>query len=88
MFASADRDPDAFPEADQCLLGRSPNPHLIFGNGIHFCLGARLARLELRVALEELLTRTKGFALAGAEPRRYRWPGNGPRALPLDVELC
>jgi cytochrome P450 len=88
MFASADRDPDAFSEADQCLLGRSPNPHLIFGNGIHFCLGARLARLELRVALEELLTRTKGFALAGAEPRRYRWPGNGPRALPLDVELC
>jgi cytochrome P450 len=87
MFAAADRDPDAFPDADQCRLGRSPNQHLIFGNGIHFCLGARLARLELRVALEELLARTEGFTLAGAEPRRYRWPGNGPRSLPLDVEL-
>ncbi len=86
MFAAADRDPDAFPDAGECRLGRSPNPHLIFGNGIHFCLGARLARLELRVALEELLARTKGFTPSGAEPRRYRWPGNGPRSLPLAVE--
>jgi hypothetical protein len=83
MFASADRDPDAFPDAERCRLGRSPYQHLIFGNGVHFCLGARLARLELRVALEELLTRTKGFRLAGPEPRRFRWPGNGPRSLPL-----
>ena len=68
---------------ERCRLGRSPNQHLIFGNGVHFCLGARLARLELRVALEELLGRTKAFGLAGPEPTRFRWPGNGPRSLPL-----
>jgi cytochrome P450 len=88
MFAAADRDPDAFPQPDQCRLGRSPNQHLIFGNGIHFCLGARLARLELRVAIEETLARTKRFELSGPEPRRYRWPGNGPRSLPLMFELA
>jgi cytochrome P450 len=86
MFAAADRDPDAFPDAEQCRLGRSPNQHLIFGNGIHFCLGARLARLELRVAIEEMLARTKSFKLAGPDPRRYRWPGNGPRSLLLAFE--
>lgn len=88
MFAAADRDPDSFPEAERCQLGRSPNQHLIFGNGTHFCLGARLARLELRVALEEMLARTKSFELVGPEPRRYRWPGNGPRSLPLAIRLA
>jgi cytochrome P450 len=87
MFAAAGRDPEAFPDAERCRLGRSPNRHLIFGNGIHFCSGARLARLELRVALEELSARTKGFRLAGPEPRRFRWPGNGPRSLPLHITL-
>jgi cytochrome P450 len=86
MFAAADRDSEAFPEAERCKLGRSPNRHLVFGNGTHFCLGARLARLELNVALERLLARTTSFRLIGRPPRRYRWPGNGPRSLPLAVE--
>jgi cytochrome P450 len=48
----------------------------------------RLARLELRVAIEETLARTRSFELSGPEPRRYRWPGNGPRSLPLVFELA
>jgi hypothetical protein len=86
MFAAADRDSEVFPDAERCELGRSPNRHLVFGNGAHFCLGARLARLELKVALEQLLARTTSFQLIGEPPRRYRWPGNGPRSLPLAME--
>lgn len=87
MYLAADRDPEAFPEAEQCILGRKPNRHLIFGSGIHMCLGAPMARLELRVALEELLKRTRHFSVRpGAELQRLRWPGNGFRGLPLILE--
>jgi cytochrome P450 len=54
---SANRDEAAFPHADQFDITRDPNPHVGFGHGIHFCLGASLARLEIRVLLEELLPR-------------------------------
>ena len=58
LFASANRDEDAFgPSASSFDVGRDPNPHLAFGQGNHFCLGAALARLEGRVVLEELLDR-------------------------------
>jgi cytochrome P450 len=57
MLGSANRDPLVFPEADCFRPERRPNPHLAFGAGIHFCLGAGLARLEARIALEHLLTR-------------------------------
>jgi cytochrome P450 len=68
MYSAANRDPQQFPDADKCLLGRRPNRHLIFGSGVHTCLGASLARLELRVALEELLKRTRRFSLTGTPP--------------------
>ena len=54
---SANRDPLAFADADTFDITRKPNPHLGFGQGVHYCLGANLARLELRVLYEELLTR-------------------------------
>jgi len=70
LFASANRDEDAFgPTASVFDVGRAPNPHLAFGQGNHFCLGAALARLEGRVVLEELLDRFAGVERAGTVER-------------------
>lgn len=57
LHASANRDEEVFPDGDRFDIGRDPNPHLAFGIGTHFCLGANLARLEIRVMFEELLRR-------------------------------
>jgi cytochrome P450 len=57
LFGSANRDPNAFEHPDELDLEREPNPHLTFGNGIHFCLGAPLGRLELQVSFATLLDR-------------------------------
>jgi cytochrome P450 len=54
---SANRDASVFEDADEFNIARKPNPHLGFGQGVHYCLGANLARLELRVLFEELLSR-------------------------------
>ena len=54
---SANRDASVFDDADEFDIARKPNPHLGFGQGVHYCLGANLARLELRVLFEELLSR-------------------------------
>ena len=65
-YTSANRDADVFgPTADQFDIARSPNPQLAFGFGAHFCLGAALARLEVRVLLEEMLDRFSTLELAG-----------------------
>ena len=63
LFASANRDPEIFDAPDEVDLDRNPNPHLAFGYGVHFCLGAKLARLEIQVALEELLGAIPNFEL-------------------------
>ena len=57
MFGASNRDPDVFAEPDRLDLARDPNPHITFGAGIHFCLGAPLARLEMQIAFDTILRR-------------------------------
>jgi cytochrome P450 len=72
LWAAANRDPELFDDPDAVDIHR-PNlhEHIAFGRGIHFCVGARLARLEARVILEELLARTRSFSLDPQRPPRY-----------------
>lgn len=70
LWASANRDPRAFPDPDRFDIDRTPNNHLAFGFGIHFCLGASLARTELRIGLEELLRHAPNYQLETAGLRR------------------
>lgn len=88
MIGSANRDPARFAEPDRFDIAREPNPHIAFGHGIHFCLGAPLSRLEARVALGDLLERLRGFELATDEPWRPRssFHVHGPVSLPLRFE--
>jgi cytochrome P450 len=81
-WAAANRDPGHFPEPDRCIVDRSPNDHVTFGRGIHRCIGIDLARLEIRVALEELLARTSWIELAG-EPVRTTYIRQGVSHLPV-----
>jgi cytochrome P450 len=75
LIGCADRDDEVFPRADQLILDRDPNPHVAFSFGPHYCLGASLARLEVRIALTHLLERAPGFRRANpAEQFAYR-PG-------------
>jgi cytochrome P450 len=69
LMSSANRDPRQFEAPDALDVGRLANRHLAFGFGIHFCLGAPLARLEAQLAFRALLRRFRGLALAGGEPR-------------------
>ncbi|MFG3698542.1 cytochrome P450 [Micromonospora sp. NPDC047620] len=64
-FASANRDERVFAEPDRLDLARHPNPHLVFGHGPHFCIGAHLARCQLRALFQELLARTASVTYAG-----------------------
>ncbi|MFI5955485.1 cytochrome P450 [Cryptosporangium sp. NPDC051539] len=68
LFGSANRDSAVFADAERLDLGRTPNPHISFGAGIHFCLGAPLARVELGASFETMIRRVPGLALA-EEPR-------------------
>jgi cytochrome P450 len=83
LYASANRDERVFPDADQFILDRpNLNDHLAFGMGPHVCLGIPLARLELRVAVEELLKCTRQFEISGLV-LQTRFPEVGALSVPL-----
>jgi cytochrome P450 family 142 subfamily A polypeptide 1 len=84
MYPSANRDPRVFDTPDRFDVRRDPNPHLAFGFGPHFCMGASLARLELKVMFSELLRRVPDVHLAGdPQPRRSSNFISGPEAMPV-----
>ncbi|MFD9903833.1 cytochrome P450 [Streptomyces sp. NPDC059063] len=87
VLAAADRDPDRFPDPDLLDLARRDNQHLGYGHGIHYCLGAPLARLEGQAALATLLRRLPDLQLA-VDPAELRWRGGlimrGLRTLPVE----
>jgi cytochrome P450 len=86
-FPAANLDPQTFPRADEVVLDRAENRHAAFGLGIHRCLGSNLARLELRVAIEEFIARFPRFELArGREGVEWSLGQiRGPRVLPISV---
>jgi cytochrome P450 len=85
--ASANRDPAQFPEPDRFDIRRTPNPHVAFGHGIHFCLGAPLARREAKIALGVLLERYREIAVARDEPAEFYnpWTMISAKRLPVHV---
>jgi cytochrome P450 len=74
-WGAANHDPDVFENPDDMVLDRSPNPHIAFGDGVHKCVGAKFARTELRIFLEELLTRMPNFEVKADEA--VLWPSLG-----------
>ena len=82
---SANRDDLVFAQAGDFDLRRAPNPHLAFGHGVHFCLGANLARLEMKVMFEELLPRFSSYELAGPVEWTRSNRHTGIRHLPLTL---
>jgi len=83
-FAAGNRDPEVFEEPERVVIDRAVNRHAAFGLGIHRCLGSNLARMELRVGLEEWLKRIPSFRLVPAAD--LRWTGGqvrGPRSVPV-----
>jgi cytochrome P450 len=87
-LTAANRDERVFFQPNRFDIHRSPNPHLTFGHGIHFCLGAPLARLEAQIALRILLERYRDIAIASDVPVEHRnpWVMVAVTKLPLEVQ--
>ncbi|MBU1359007.1 MAG: cytochrome P450 [Gammaproteobacteria bacterium] len=87
LMAAANRDPAQFADPERLDIARNPNPHLAFGHGIHFCLGAPLARLEVEIGLAEMARRYPNLALASPvkyQPRILSRAIDSPLMLRLD----
>ena len=83
-FPAANRDPHKFADADKVVIDRKENPHVAFGLGIHRCIGSNLARMEMRVAIEEWLRRIPAFQLDPDRPMTWsQGTVRGPRLLPI-----
>jgi cytochrome P450 len=83
LLGSANRDPNAFVDADEFDIARQPNHHLGFGAGLHHCLGAPLARMELQISLPAMLDRFPRLELAGVPVRRPTFVLRGYECVPL-----
>jgi hypothetical protein len=83
-FPAANRDPEFFEDADKVIIDREVNRHAAFGLGIHRCLGSNLARMEMRIAIEEFLKRFDTFSLADPAAVTFsQGQVRGPRCLPI-----
>ena len=85
LYASANRDPDAFPDPERFDVGRRPNLHLAFGGGPHVCLGNSLARLNMEVLFTALLDRTESIRIDGPVAWKSGLQAHGPLSLPITV---
>jgi cytochrome P450 len=83
FFNSGNRDETVFADADRFRVDRSPNPHIAFGRGPHFCVGHQLARMEMRAVFSELLRRTERIELAGEARRAHSAFVTGITSLPV-----
>jgi cytochrome P450 len=85
VWASANRDDRHFAAGETLDLRRTPNAHLAFGQGIHFCIGAPLARLESRIAFEALFARVPEYRIAGPIERMFTRQERGISKLPVEL---
>jgi cytochrome P450 len=83
LLGAANRDPAAFEDPDRLDIGRRPNKHISFGAGLHHCLGAPLARMELQIALPTLLDRFPRLEQTGKPVRRPTFVLRGYAAVPV-----
>ena len=84
LWASANRDERHWPDPDTLDIGRAPVRHVSFGDGIHHCLGAPLARLEAKIVLEELLPRIPSWSVSGPIRRLPTPTDRGLESLPVE----
>ena len=83
LLGAANRDPAVFDNPDILDIARDPNPHLAFGAGMYYCLGANLARLEMNIALDALVSRVPNMELAAEPEFRKTWMMRGVNDLPV-----
>ncbi len=85
LWASANRDDRAFTDPDALILDRKIDRHLAFGEGIHFCLGAPLARIEAKAAFEAIFARVTDYELGGTIDRMFTRQERAISRLPLRI---
>ncbi len=88
FYPSANRDEDVFEDPFSFRLDRSPNPHLAFGVGEHFCLGSHLARMDVRVFFRQLVERFESIELAGPVELLHASFVGGPKRVPIRYRIC